>query len=134
MQINMKIIEHEGIKYPLIIDLNAMEDFQKSFFAETGKSIMDSESFENFGLTAGILQFQAALNEGIDYENQKKGSAREFVTKREAGRIMSEIGMEKAGSVISELTKEFNGKNAKTAAESIQSAQDTQITPPAGKV
>jgi hypothetical protein len=27
----MKIIEHEGIKYPIIIDLNAMEDFQKSF-------------------------------------------------------------------------------------------------------
>jgi hypothetical protein len=70
MQINMKIIEHEGIKYPLIIDLNAMEDFQKSFFAETGKNITESESFENFGLTAGIIQFQAALNEGIDYENQ----------------------------------------------------------------
>jgi hypothetical protein len=132
MQINMKIIEHEGIKYPLIIDLNAMEDFQKSFFAETGENITDSESFENFGLTAGILQFQAALNEGIDYENQKKGINREPISKREAGRIMSEIGMEKVSSVITELTKEFNGKNVKPAAESIQ-AQNTQTTPPAGK-
>jgi hypothetical protein len=132
----MKIIEHEGIKYPLIIDLNAMEDFQKSFFAETGKSITESESFENFGLTAGILQFQAALNEGIDYENQKKGTNRKPVSKREAGRIMSEIGMEKVSSVISELTKEFNVKNAKPAAkiQSDQDAQDTQTTLPAEKV
>lgn len=123
MQINMKIIEHEGIKYPLIIDLNAMEDFQKSFFSETGKNITDSESFENFSLTAGILQFQAALNEGIDYENKKKGIARELVSKREAGRIMSGIGMEKVSLVISELTKEFNGKNVKTAVESALPAE-----------
>jgi hypothetical protein len=119
----MKIIEHEGIKYPLIIDLNAMEDFQKSFFSETGKNITDSESFENFSLTAGILQFQAALNEGIDYENKKKGIARELVSKREAGRIMSGIGMEKVSLVISELTKEFNGKNVKTAVESALPAE-----------
>jgi hypothetical protein len=118
----MKNLEHEGIKYPLVVDLNSMEDFQKSFFSETGKSITDAEALEKFGLTAGILQFMAALNEGLDYENHKKGTAREFVSKREAGRIMSEIGMEKASAAIAELVKEFNGKNAKAAPENTISA------------
>jgi ribosomal protein L12E/L44/L45/RPP1/RPP2 len=75
------------------------------------------------------LQFQAALNEGIDYENQKKGAAREFVSKREAGRIMSEIGMDKVSLVITELTKEFNGKNVKAVAKS---SQTIPSAPPAG--
>jgi hypothetical protein len=50
------------------------------------------------------------LFEGIYYENQKKGINREPVSKRETGRIVSEIGIKKVSSVISELTKEFNGK------------------------
>jgi hypothetical protein len=91
--------------------------FKNPSLSETGKSVTDPEIFENFGLTAGILQFQAALNEGIDYENQKKGANREPVSKREAGRIMSEIGMETVSSAISELTKEFNGKNAEAVAK-----------------
>jgi hypothetical protein len=117
MQINMKIIEHEGVKYPLVMDLNAMEDFQKSFFTETGKQITDSESVESYGLTASILQFKACLNEGIDYENGKKGTNREPISKREAGRIMTSIGAEKVGEIITELTKEFSSKNGQTAAK-----------------
>lgn len=87
--------EVEGVKYPLVFNLNVMEEIQEEFgTVEKWGSLTDGKAGEvnvkalKFGLTAMI-------NEGIEIENETTGDDRALLTKKQVGRLITKMGLEK---------------------------------------
>ncbi len=94
MQDTMKHISSKGVEYPLVFNLNVMEKIQEKYESyEKWGDLTDGKDKEiNIGaLKFGILEM---INEGIDIENESKEVKREFVTDKQVGRIITEMGME----------------------------------------
>ena len=94
MQDTMKYIDVKGVEYPLVFNLNVMEKIQEKYGSyEKWGDLTDGKNSEiNIGaLKFGILEM---INEGIDIENESKEVKREFLTDKQVGRIITEIGME----------------------------------------
>lgn len=103
MQDTMKHIKVNDIEYPLVFNLNVMEKIQEKYGTiERWGDLTDGKSHE-VNITAlkfGILEM---INEGIDIENETKGTERAFVTSKQVGRITTELGVDKMSKVGQEI-------------------------------
>lgn len=96
-KINKTFIEYKGEKYELVFNLNVMEEIQDEY-----------ETVEKWGgLVAASAEpkakdikygFKVMLNEGIDIYNETHANddgfiKRDFLTDKQVGRIISEIGL-----------------------------------------
>lgn len=109
MQDITKHINYKGIDYPLVFNLNVIEKIQEKYgsYEKWGEITDGKENEVNIGaLKFGITEM---INEGIDIENEKTEIKREFLTDKQVGRIITEIGMEKmikkAQETVIESTK-----------------------------
>lgn len=94
MQDTMKYIDVKGVEYPLVFNLNVMEKIQEKYGSyEKWGDLTDGKNSE---INIGALKFSILemINEGIDIENESKEVKREFLTDKQVGRIITEIGME----------------------------------------
>ncbi len=89
--VNGKIL-YRGKEYGLVFNLNVMEDIQSEYgsIAEWGAKT-DGENGEpdakavKYGITA-------MLNEWIDIQNEETGDAMPFLSEKQVGRMISEMG------------------------------------------
>jgi hypothetical protein len=103
----MKTIKHGGAIYPLAFDFNVLESIEEEF---GGLDIWQEKISKNSGSFGAMISgFKACLNEGIDIENERTGSIRNFLNHKQAGRLLGELGLETAAESIAELTREFMG-------------------------
>lgn len=93
-------LQYKGKTYKLVFNLNVMEAIQDEYktLAEWGSLTDGIDSEPNakavlFGLTA-------MLNEGIDIENEENGTNEPFLTKKQVGRILTEVGILDATSAM----------------------------------
>ena len=102
MKENIKHIRIEDKEYPLVFNLNVMEKIQEEY-----------ETLENWGdLTEGkqkeidikALKYGVTemINEGIDMENENRDVKVEFLTQKQVGRIITEIGYQKMAQDVQE--------------------------------
>ena len=91
----IKHINADGIDYPIVFNLNVMESIQEKYETlEKWGELTDGKEREidikalKFGITEMI-------NEGIDIENEGKENKREFLTEKQIGRIITNVGLEK---------------------------------------
>ena len=116
MQDTMKHINSKGVEYPLVFNLNVMEKIQEKYGSyEKWGDLTDGKDREiNIGaLKFGILEM---INEGIDIENENKEIKRDFLTEKQAGRIITEIGLQEMvnkvqSTVIDSTKQEVDEKN-----------------------
>lgn len=108
-------IETEKKKYPLIFNLNVMEEIQEQYGSldEWGKMTENPDGADIKVLKYGI---KAMINEAIDIENEENGTNEPMVTDRQVGRILTEVGIKKVFEKIHEITiastkSEDEGKN-----------------------
>lgn len=96
-------IETEDKKYPLVFNLNVMEEIQEQYGSldEWGRITQGSGEPKVKDLKAGIL---AMINEGIDIENENNGTNEPMITSRTLGRMMTEVGIETVIKKIQEIT------------------------------
>ena len=96
-------IETEKKKYPLVFNLNVMEEIQEQYgsLEEWGKLTSGKGEPQIKGLKNGIM---AMMNEAIDIENEENGTNEPMVTSRQLGRIMSEVGIVTIVEKIQEIT------------------------------
>lgn len=89
-------IEYKGTKYNLVFNLNVMEVIQDEYgtLEEWGKLTDGSNGEPN--AKAVVFGFTAMLNEGIDIDNEKNGTTNPFLTHKQVGRILTEIGLREA--------------------------------------
>ena len=108
-------IETEKKKYPLVFNLNVMEEIQEQYGSldEWGRITQGDGEPKIKDLKAGIM---AMVNEAIDIENEENGTNTPMLTERQVGRMMSEVGIVAIIEKIQEITivstkGEDEGKN-----------------------
>lgn len=101
-------IEYKGKKYSMTFNLNVMEEIQNEYgsVAEWGELTDDSEGKEP-NAKAVIFGLTAMINEGIEIENEDNAGVEGYVAKKtfnhkQVGRIISEIGFDKATNKLNE--------------------------------
>ena len=109
-------IETEKRNYPLVFNLNVMEEIQEQYGSiEKWGELTQGDGEPNIkDLKAGIL---AMLNEAIDMENENNGTNEPMLTDKQLGRLMSNVGLDVIVKKIQEITiastktEENTGKN-----------------------
>ena len=105
-------IEYRGQSLRLVFNLNVMEVIQHEY----GTLQKWADKLLHMGdepdVTAVIFGFREMLNEGIDMDNEEDCTNKEPLTKKQVGRILTEVG-------LAEVTKMMMG----TVSDSAQSAE-----------
>lgn len=96
-------IETEKRKYPIVFNLNVMEEIQEKYgsldkWGELTKSEGEPKIKD---LKAGIL---IMINEAIDIENEENGTNEPMLNERQLGRLMSNVGLDVIVKKIQEIT------------------------------
>lgn len=96
------IVTEKG-KYPLVFNLNVMEEIQDQYGSldRWGELTQGNGEPRVKELKNGIL---AMMNEGIDIENEDNGTNLPLLTAKQVGRIMTEVGIDKIVEKIREIT------------------------------
>lgn len=106
MQEKIKHIKVNEVEYPLVFNLNVMEKIQDKYetIEEWGDLTDGKECEINVkALKYGITEM---INEGIDIENETMEIKREFLTDKQVGRIITELGIEKIANDIQDTVIE----------------------------
>lgn len=103
MKSTVVYIETENKKYPLVFNLNVMEEIQEKYgsIEKWGKLTQGDGEPKIKDLKAGIMLM---MNEAIDIENEKNGILDRMLTEKQVGRIMTEVGIATIVNKIQEIT------------------------------
>lgn len=100
------IVNYKGIDYEIVFNLNVMEQIQDEYGTiEAWGNMTDNENEPN--MKAVIYGLTCMINEGIeiyneDNEGEKDYKERKLLTKKQVGRLISEVGL---AEVTSKLNK-----------------------------
>ena len=103
-----------GTKYPMIFTLNVMEMIQDKYETlDKWTELVQGKKEPN--IKALKFGLGAMINEGIDIENEEKGTERSFIDDKKVGRIITELGIlnvaQKIGENVVDSAKTTNSKN-----------------------
>lgn len=107
----IKHIKCQEMEYPLVFNLNVIEKLQDKYgsYEKWGEMTDGKEKEINIGaLKFGILEM---INEGIDIENENKEIKRDFLTLKQVGRLITELGMKKLTDKVQETVIESTKSN-----------------------
>lgn len=102
----IKHFKCKDTEYPLAFTMNVLERIQDKYgsYEKWGDMTDGKEQEVNIGaLKFGITEM---INEGIDIENEDFENKREFLTSKQVGRIITELGMSKMTSRVQEVVIE----------------------------
>lgn len=102
----IKHFKYRDKEYPLAFTMNVLEKIQDKYgsYEKWGDMTDGKEQEVNIGaLKFGITEM---INEGIDIENEETEIKREFLTLKQVGRIITELGMSKMTTQIQEVVVE----------------------------
>ena len=96
-------IETEKRKYPIVFNLNVMEEIQEQYGSldAWGEKTQGAGEPSIKDLKFGIM---AMINEAIDIENEMNGTNDNPVTGQQVGRIMTEVGVNNIVLAIRDIT------------------------------
>ncbi|MBE6671344.1 MAG: hypothetical protein E7593_03980 [Ruminococcaceae bacterium] len=115
MKEKIAYFENNGTKYPLVFNLNVMEEIQEKYgsLAEWGRITQGQGEPKIKDLKFGLL---AMINEGIEIENENNNEGRPLMSLKQLGRLMANVGVAKIVQTIRDITvasakTEADGKN-----------------------
>lgn len=96
-------IKTEKRSYPIVFNLNVMEEIQDKYGSmdKWGEVVQGNGEPNIKSLKAGLM---AMVNEAIDICNEENGENTQFITEKQIGRIISEVGIDEITAVIKEIT------------------------------
>ena len=99
----IRYIETEKKFYPVVFNLNVMEEIQEQYgsMSAWGDVVSGEGEPKIKDLKAGLV---AMINEAIDITNEENGTSEPFVTAKQVGRILSEVGVDIVAKVIRDIT------------------------------
>lgn len=99
-------LEYKGKVYKTIFNLNVMEKIQDEYkTVDNWGSLTDGKSGE-VNIKALIFGIREMINEAIDIDNDENGTNEPFLTHKQVGRIVTEIGFAKAAENMNNLVIE----------------------------
>lgn len=104
MKETFETIEYKSKKYPLVCNINVMEEIQKRYKSFTEWSNLcggttDKKEVDIAAFKTGILLM---INEGLLIESEDNGTEFKEMTPRQVGRLISDVGLVE---VTNKLTK-----------------------------
>lgn len=96
-----KKFEYKGKEYNLVFNLNVMEEIQDEYKTLDKWGSLTDGSDGEVNAKAVIFGFTSMLNEGIEMDNEDKGTDTKPFTHKQVGRLLTEIGLD-------EMTKKLN--------------------------
>lgn len=95
-------IQYNGKNYDLVFNLNVMERIQEEYGTlEKWGEMTDGKNGE-VNAKAVIFGFTEMLNEGIDIANDENGTNEPFLTIKQVGRMITEIGIANATKTVND--------------------------------
>lgn len=102
-----KTLEYKGKSYDVVFTLNVMEAIQDEYGTlEEWADLTEGGEGGEPNAKAVIFGFTEMLNEGIDIKNEETGSSDKLLTKKQVGRILTEVGMAKIASTMQDVVIE----------------------------
>ena len=110
-------IEYKGKKYDIVFDMNVIETLQTKYgsFNKWSDLIQPTKEGEECNIEALKFGFCEALNEGIDIANEDKEDKQEFLSLRQVGRIITDLGLRNIKEKIKESVIESTKSEEKNA-------------------
>lgn len=110
-------IEYKGTTYKIYFNLNVMEEIQQEYktFDNWTDLVGGKKEGKETDIKALIFGFQAMLNEGIDIQNEEEGTDIKPFTKKQVGRIITEIGLQNANQKLIDTVIESSKSTEKNA-------------------
>jgi len=108
-----KEITYKEKKYNLVFNFNVMQEIQEEYVSveKWGKLTDGSEGEPN--AKAVIFGFTAMLNEGIDIQNEEEETDLKPLTKKQVGRMLTEIGFKNMTDKMHEVVIESSKSEEK---------------------
>lgn len=123
-------LNYRGQTLYLAFDMNVMEEIQEEYgsvgawgdlTSPDPEDVLDPVSGEVIGtrdkepnLKAVIFGFTVMLNEGVEIANEEDGGHRPLFSKRQIGRIITEIGLEQANTTMKKVVTDSTDTGADT--------------------
>ena len=101
----LNYIEANGRKYPIVFNINVMEEIQEAYGSvRNWGAIVENANGGEPRVKELKIGLMAMINEGIDIENEENGTNNPFVNTKQVGRIISEKGFDAITKDIMNLT------------------------------
>ena len=117
MKENEIFIEYKGKRYDIVFDVNVVETLQTKYgsFNKWSDLIQPTKKGEECNIEALKFGFCEAINEGIDIANEDREEKLEFLTLKQVGRIITELGLKNVNLKIQEAVIESAKSDEKNA-------------------
>ena len=117
MKNNETYIEYKGQRYDVVFDMNVIEELQIKYgsFNNWSDLIQPTKENEECNIEALKFGFCEAINEGIDIANEDREEKLEFLTLRQVGRIITDLGLRNINEKIQESVIESTKSEEKNA-------------------
>lgn len=90
------LLSYKGHDYMIVFNFNVMEEIQEKYGSLEKWGELTSGANGEADAKAVIFGFTAMINEGIDIENEENGTQIPFLTAKQVGRLITEVGLEQA--------------------------------------
>lgn len=117
MKVNEIFIEYKGQKYDIVFDINVIETLQIKYgsFNKWTDLIQPTKKGQECNLEALKFGFCEAINEGIDIANEDRENKLEFLTLKQVGRIITDLGFKNINEKMQEAIIESAKSEEKNA-------------------
>lgn len=108
-------IEYKGNKYLIVFNINVMEAIQQEYGSiEHWGELTEGKNGEA-DIKAIIFGLTEMINEGIDIRNEENGTDIPPFTKKQSGRLLTEIGLDKVTQTINDTVLDSTKSDEKNA-------------------
>ena len=106
-------ITYKDKEYKLVFNLNVMEKIQDAYQTLDNWGALTDGSESEVNIKALVFGITEMINEAIDIDNDENGTNEPFVSHKKVGRMLTEIGIEKAAQNMNNLVVESTKDDSK---------------------
>lgn len=105
MQNKLTYIETKDKRYPIVFNINVMEEIQEAYGSISAwGAIVENKDGEEPKVKDLKIGLTMMINEAIDIENEETNGNKPLVTSKQVGRLISEVGFAEITEKIRNLT------------------------------
>lgn len=93
-------IQYKDKVYKIVFNLNVMEAIQTEYGSLSAWGDVTGASDKEPEIKAILFGYEQMINEGIDIENEENGTDMPHLNHKTVGRIVTEVGMQKAKEIL----------------------------------
>lgn len=109
-------LQYKNKTYKLVFNLNVMEAIQEEYGSvDKWGSLTDGQGNGEPDAKAVIFGFTEMINEGIDIQNEESDEKLPFLTRKQVGRMITEIGLKESTKTLNDTVIQSTESTEKNA-------------------